>query len=109
MSYETVNKCKNDEALQKRVEAAVQGEAWHNATAHDTQFGFFARQNPLQAMLTLMYPVALDNEETYEYALNMQPPHDNPGGDPAVITDQAILSSVQTNWPPDPPEQIQTP
>jgi hypothetical protein len=33
--------------------------------------------------------------DAYEYALNVDPPVERPGNDPAVITDAQILASVQ--------------
>ena len=33
--------------------------------------------------------------DSYEYALNSDPPVERPGNDPAVITDAQILSAVQ--------------
>ena len=45
------------------------------------------------------WPISIDNEDAYEYALNTDPPNPNPGGDDTVITDEAILAGVQLYWP----------
>jgi hypothetical protein len=73
MSYTLITQASQDPALLDRIAAAVFQEALDNPTFGDTPFG---------------EKVIADNP--------------NPGGDPAVITDAAILSSVQAHWPMEP-------
>jgi len=99
MSYSSITRASNDQDLQARVSAAVQKEAWNNATFEGTTFAEQVRTNP-QVALQLMYPVAIDTEAAYESALTSG--RGAPGHDADVITDAALLSSVQAHWPPDP-------
>jgi hypothetical protein len=88
MSYLTINQCANDASFQGRVTAcaAQEGATDPNATM----------------MYHLRWPVAssADIEAAYESAVAADNP--DPGGDPAVITDQMILSAVQASWPETP-------
>ena len=80
MSYTTIHQCANDEAFSARLIAAAAAEG---------------HPNPDYALFGLRWPVssAADIAAAYEFAVNAGNP--NPGGDPAVITDQQILSAVQ--------------
>lgn len=98
MSYATIATSVNDPELQHRTQAAVAQEAWSGA-ASSTAFGAAARADSGGAMLQLIWPVATDNAAAYESAVIAGNP--NPGGDPSVITDAAILSAVQAHWPDD--------
>lgn len=102
MSYTTVTQATTDQPLINRVTAAIQKEAYDNATLSNTAFGASAKADPYWASSRMIWPVAIDTEAAYESALLNDNP--NPGGDPAVITDAAILTSVQANWPPEPPD-----
>lgn len=98
MSYQTITKCTQDQAFMDRVTACVAQEAWNSPTNSATEYGASVRASSANAF-PMVWPVAVDNEAAYESALVAGNP--DPGGDPAVITDGAILSAVQSNWPPD--------
>jgi len=100
VSYTSITQAARDEELGERVSAAVQKEAWNSATLSGTSFAELARHSPVSGVAQMMYPVAIDTEAAYESALLSGNP--NPGGDPSVITDAAILSAVQAHWPSDP-------
>lgn len=100
MSYTTIAAAAADAHLQERVTSAVAREAWNNPALGDTIFGTEARQYPVGAMGQIIWPVAVDTEAAYESAVIGDNP--DPGGDPAVVTDGAILAAVQAHWPPDP-------
>ena len=99
MSYTSITQASRDEALADRVAAAVHKEAQSNPELADTEFGRSVADGFAQTS-RFAYPVAIDTEAAYESALAAGNP--DPGGDPAVITDAAILSSVQAHWPADP-------
>jgi hypothetical protein len=84
MSYATINQAANDAALCGRIMAAIaaEGEAY-----------------PVEKYGALVWPVcsAADVAAAYESAVLADNP--DPGGDPAVVTDQMILSAVQAHWP----------
>jgi hypothetical protein len=101
LSYSTITEATRDQGLLDRVIAAVAKEANDNPDLSGTDFGAFARSNPLQAGNQLMYPVAIDTEAAYESALANG--RGAPGHDSDVITDAALLASVQSNWPPNAP------
>ncbi len=100
MSYSSITRATLDTDLQARVSAAVQKEAWNNATLKDTQFAVLARTNAATGMVQMMYPVAIATEAAYESALTSG--RGAPGHDEDVITDAALLAAVQANWPADP-------
>jgi len=80
MSYGTINECVNDQAFVGRVQscAAQEGAA-----------------DPIMAAQTLRWPVASASDIEAAYASALAGGNPDPGGDPAVITDQMILSAVQ--------------
>ena len=86
MSYTSINRCANDSSFTGRVTAACAAEG---------------RNPPEEAMLSVRWPVASasDVEAAYESALAAG--NEDPGGDPAVVTDGMILSAVQANLPPE--------
>ena len=98
MSYTTITQAARDVELADRTAAAVHKEAQDNAALAATDYGraVIAGYAPMTAFA---YPLAIDTEAAYESAVLADNP--SPGGDPAVITDAAILSSVQAHWPPD--------
>lgn len=98
MSYATINQAANDSALIKRVVAAASKEAYANETFAATEFGAAVRLNPAEAA-RLVWPVAIDYEADYEYAVAMH--NGNPGGDAGVISDAEIQAAVQAHWPED--------
>lgn len=81
MSYSTINKCANDFALQGRVTAAEaqEGEA-----------------NPNNAMYQHIWYIATRSDIEAAYASALAAENPDPGGDETVITDQMILSAVQS-------------
>lgn len=88
MSYTTIHQCANDEAFLARLAAASAQEGHENPD--------------YAASVLLRWPVSAktDIAEAYEFAVNSDNP--NPGGDPTVITDQQILSAVQSILNPQP-------
>jgi hypothetical protein len=100
MSLTTITQASRDPALHERIVASAWQVAMSSPTYGDTVFGrnVLAGGGPIVSQLS--YPVAVDTEAAYESAVNSG--NTNPGGDPSVITDAAITSSVQTNWPADP-------
>ena len=84
MSYASINQCFNDYTFRGRVTACCAQEG---------------AQSPEGAMGEVLWGVCCksDIENAYESALAAENP--NPGGDPAVITDQMILSAVQAGLP----------
>jgi hypothetical protein len=100
MSYTSINQCVNDEALIDRVTAGAMKEAWASEEYSETEFGEVLRNSPNLAQTVFMWPVSIDNEDAYSYAVDSANP--NPGGDPGVISDAAIQAGVQAHWPPDP-------
>jgi hypothetical protein len=100
MSYTTIHQATEDEALVARVTAAALKEAWASAEYSETEFGKTLRNSPNLARSVFMWPVSIDNEAAYSYAVDSDNP--NPGGDPGVISDAAIQAGVQAHWPPDP-------
>jgi hypothetical protein len=101
MSLNSLNIASQDVPLQNRTIACCQQEAHDNPAVADTAFARAVILNPAEGV-RMAWPVALNTEAEYEYALNAG--HPQPiGGDEAVITDAMILSAVQASWPPDPP------
>jgi len=100
MSYNSLNAQSNDEALMARVNSCLHQEARVNPAFQNTVVADQIRRGIFAGTLEIMWDVCIDTEEAYEYALNV--PVENPGADETVITDAAILSSVQLHWPDDP-------
>jgi hypothetical protein len=103
MSYTTITQAARDQALQDRVTAAVHKETYANPEFGDSWFGEQVKQGAAPIQSRFAYPIAVDTEAAYESAVIAG--NENPGGDPAVITDAAIGSAVQANWP-EPPDVI---
>lgn len=103
MSLTTITQASKDMALLDRIDASAWKEAISNPEFGDTPFGKMVLSGTAAIHSYLAYPVAVDTEVAYEYAVNEGNP--NPGGDPSVITDAAIGSAVQVHWPelPEPP------
>jgi hypothetical protein len=101
LSYTTINQAANDAELQARIIACIAKEATQGEIG-DTPTGLLVRTDPAQGLTFVLWPIAVDNEEPYEYAVNSGNEH--PGADEGVITDAAILAGVQTHWPKPPPE-----
>jgi len=100
MSYTSLAAAMIDDALIRRVRAAVAKEAFANETLGATQTGIMIRANgPDLVLPKFMWPVVLNGETAYEYALGTENP--NPGGDIGVISDADIGTAIQVNWPED--------
>jgi hypothetical protein len=101
MSYTTITACSRDTDLQDRVLAAASKEAWAGGDEFvNSVFGQRLRTYPQEALTTFMVIIAIDNEASYEYAVDNENPA--PGLDPGVISDGAIQAAVQAHWPQDP-------
>jgi hypothetical protein len=98
VSYSSLYTQTQDAQLAARVTAAAQQEARSSEAASD--FGRAIVNNQASPTMVLMWPVCINTEAAYESALDNGVP--NPGDDPSVITDLAILSSIQSAWPADP-------
>jgi hypothetical protein len=101
MSLTTISQAAADQALTARIVAGAWQETIANPAFGDTAFGRQVLEGTAPILMRFAYPVAVDNAAAYESAViagNL-----NPGGDPAVITDAAIVSSLQAHWPADPP------
>lgn len=108
MSYTTITQSTRDTALQDRVIAGAMKEAYAGADEFsDSVFGHQLQRNPTLALNYFMWPVAIDYEEQYSYAIDSN--NENPGGDVGVITDANIQAVVQINWPRDAVTEPQTP
>ena len=104
MSYSSLTRQVYDPVFQSRVQACAMKEAWHNEELGATDFGLALKRSQVSPQQVFSWPVSIDNEDAYEYAINAENP--DPGGDPTVITDEAILAGVQQYWPqewPPPP------
>jgi hypothetical protein len=100
MSYTTITMATRDSHLVDRVRAAAVKEAWSNQALGDTTFGKKLKDYPEYGAQFLIWPVAVDTEAAYEFAINNGVP--TPGRDVGVIPDANILSAVQVHWPMDP-------
>lgn len=100
MSYASITRAARDPYLGDRISAAVYKEALDNPEFGGTVYGREVLAGNGSLWTPFAYPVAIDTEAAYESAIAAGNP--NPGGDPAVITDPAILAAVQAHWPPDP-------
>lgn len=84
MSFNTINVCAADAALQGRVTACAAGEI---------------HGSPVTIVADLIWLVAAASDIEAAYAFALAAGNPNPGGDEAVITDQMILSAVQAHIP----------
>jgi len=101
MSYTSIQASVRDVALQDRVTAGAMKEAIAGGDEYkNSEFGAQLRGYPILALNYFMWPVCVDYETEYEYALDSDNP--NPGGDVGVITDANIGSAIQAHWPVDP-------
>lgn len=98
MSYTSITQSTRDNALLDRILAAVAKEAFANVELSQTNLGLMVKSNgPESSVSRFIWPICVDNEAAYESALIAL--NENPGGDPAVITDLAIGTGVQIYWP----------
>jgi len=100
MSHESITQSTRDTALQDRVTAAALKESYGGGPEFSqSSFGAQLQRNPMLALNYFMWPVAIEYEDAYKYALDMN--NDDPGGDEGVITDANISASIQVHWPKD--------
>lgn len=100
MSYDTISKAFIDTDLINRVRAAVAKEAFANETLKATDTGrMILKSGPDSVLPKFLWPLCIATEAEYAYALDIALA--NPGRDPGVVSDGAIASSVQANWPTD--------
>jgi hypothetical protein len=110
MSYTTITQATRDPELQDRVTAAACKEAWAGGAEFVlSEYGDRLRTYPSEAVTTFIWPVAIDYETEYEYAIDSDNP--SPGGDEGVITDANIQAAIQAHWPRDttvplPPDMV---
>ncbi len=101
MSYTSIQQATMDNFLRARIQSCVNKEAKNNTELAATTFGQYVLDQPWIAWQALIWPVCIDGEDAYAYAVDSGNP--NPGGDPGAITDAQILSAVQVNWPAEVP------
>lgn len=97
MSFASLTAASRDEALIDRTNACAQQEARDNPELSQTAFAAEVRAGSLEAASAFIWPVALNTEAEYAYALANGV--ENPGADETVITDAMILAAVQASWP----------
>src|SRR5215510_12067382 len=102
MSAQSIGRCVGDIDLRGRVAASISKETWANPTFGDTQWGQRVKSSGPSCMLEYyMWPIAIDNELAYAYALDQNVP--SPGGDRSVISEENLSAGIQAHWPADPP------
>ena len=100
MTYQTITTCTKDELLQSRVTAAAMKESYAGGPEFaESAFAAQMQRNPMLALNYFMWPIAIDNESDYEYAMNTEGGPE-PGSD-AVINDAKLQAGIQTHWPKD--------
>ena len=97
MSYSSLAQQSTDQNFLARINSCVQQEAWNDPSYSETPYGKEVRAGRVYPPQQFAWPVSLNTEAAYWSALISENP--DPGGDPTVVTDQAILSSVQAVWP----------
>lgn len=85
MSYSTIHRCATDGAFQNRVSACCAQEG---------------ADDPPTAMFGMIWSISSASDIEAAYASAVIAGNPDPGGDEAVITDQMILSNVQTHLAP---------
>lgn len=110
MSLSSIARAATDSQLISRVHAAAYQALMADPEKAKTTLGK-ALANPSPGfndpVTPLMWPVAIDTEAAYEYALLGG--NGSPGYDVAVITDAAITDSVNANWPMDAAPEVPPP
>jgi hypothetical protein len=100
MSYQSIHISTQDELLQQRVEAAALKESYAGGPEFsDSAFAAQLQRNPMLALNYFMWPICIDNEADYAYALDTEG-----GAEPGsaeVISDAKLQAGVQTYWPKD--------
>jgi hypothetical protein len=103
MSYSTIAKSSNDQALRERVVAATVAEAWNNPAVADSEFTRNVKLSSANGN-AMVYPVCVASDVEAAYASALAANNPNPGGDEGVVTDGMILANLQAKWPMDAPE-----
>lgn len=85
MSYATIAKCAVDYELACRVTAALAAEG---------------SSQPQLEVGNYMWPISAKSDIEAAYASALAAGNEHPGGDEAVVSDQMILSAVQSITPP---------
>ena len=108
MSYASITTCTKDTELQDRVTAAAMKESYAGGDEFSkSAFADQLQRNPVLALNTFMWPIAIDNEADYAYALATEG-GPTPGSE-AVINDAKIQAGIQHYWPTDPVSMPQQP
>lgn len=97
MSYTTIHQCTEDVHFQERVTAGAMKEAIASDVYSRTLFAEQLRTLPAAALNVFLWPLSVDNEADYQYAVETENP--DPGGDPGVIDDAQIQAGIQHYWP----------
>jgi hypothetical protein len=106
MTYQTLITCTQDPVLQQRVTAAAMKESYSGGPEFsESSFAAQLQQNPSLAMVTFMWPIAIDNEADYAYAIDTD--HEAPGS-ADVINDAKLQAGVQAHWPEETTVPVQT-
>lgn len=100
MSLATITQASNDPVLRDRIHASVNKEAAANPDLGSSVFGQYVLDQPWVAWQALIWPVAIDTEADYEFAVNNG--HPSPGSDD-VIDDAKIQAAVTVHWPAEVP------
>jgi len=112
MSLSSIARAAVDEQLIVRVQAAAHQVIMTDTDKASTVLGkaLLTPSGPgfTNPVSSLMWPVAVDTAAAYEYALLGG--NGSPGFDVSVITDAAIITSVNDNWPMEyPPSMVMPP
>jgi hypothetical protein len=99
MSYASITTCTRDTLLQDRVTAAALKESYAGGDEFSkSAFADQLQRNHMLALNYFMWPVAIDNEADYAYALDTN--HESPGS-ADVINDAKLQAGIQAHWPKD--------
>jgi hypothetical protein len=100
MSYHSIYICTQDTMLQERVEAAAMKESYAGGPEFsDSAFAAQLQRNPMLALNYFMWPIAVDNESDYAYALDTEGGPEPGSAD--VINDAKLQAGIQAHWPQD--------
>ena len=106
MTYQSLISCTQDPVLQQRVTAAAMKESYAGAAEFsESTFADQMQRNPALALNYFMWPIAIDNEADYAYALDTN--HEDPGS-ADVINDAKLQAGVQAHWPEETTVPVQT-
>jgi hypothetical protein len=100
VSASSISRAFNDPQLRARIDALAQKEVLYNAELAASWFGQKLLSG-MAVMTSCYWATAITNETQYEEAIFNG--NGSPGYDESVITDDAILSSIKSYWPSEPP------